>query len=300
MGNHVFNSAPHGSDQKLLNKFSAAEVRLIKATFKDLALRSPGPTIDRNTFLTHFPLPGLHGEQLFDVFDYNHSGAIDFDEFIAGLAIACKGSFEERFELVFKIYDITKDGYISPQELRTMLHHVPNEALQLWHLNKDDSGEEDNNAINVATSDSTRSISNNSIDSICAEFAAPHPSFENSLRTNGEPDAHRGEAGEGVSPQEDSQIKEIIEKLVEAAFGEKNVSEDKKLSFDKFKAWVTKNPEVMVLFNSVFSSFGKRSDTPQHSAFSPPSSHSLPRSALLRHLPRINTLVFSAALTLLL
>ena len=212
------------------------------------------------------------------MFDYNHSGAIDFDEFITGLAVACKGSFEERFELVFKIYDITKDGYISPQELRTMLHHVPNEALLLWHLNKEDSGEEDNNAIQVAASDSTRSISNNSVDSISHELAAaPHPCFENSLRTNADVDAERTGAVEGISPQEDGQIKAIIEKLVEVAFGEKNVSEDKKLSFEKFKAWVMKNPEVMVLFNSVFSSFGKRSATPQNSALFPPRAFTPPK-----------------------
>lgn len=277
MGNNVFASLHHSADSKVLNKFTPAEVRLIKATFKDLALRSPGPTIDRNTFLTHFPLPGLHGEQLFEVFDYNHSGAIDFDEFITGLAIACKGSFEERFELVFKIYDITKDGYISPQELRTMLHHVPNEALQLWHLNKDDSGDEDNNAINVTASDSTPSISNNSTDSIGPEITAPHPCFENSLRSGIDADSQKSETGDGVSPQEDGHIKEIIEKLVEAAFGEKNVSDEKKMSFDNFKAWVTKNPEVMVLFNSVFSSFGKRSNTPQNSAFTPPRAFTPPK-----------------------
>ena len=107
-------------------------MRLIKATFKDLSLRSPGNTIDKRTFLHHFPLPGLHGEQLFDIFDIKQTGVIDFEEFISGIALCTKGAFEEKLELVFRICDITKDGEISAEELTTMLHQVPKDALARW------------------------------------------------------------------------------------------------------------------------------------------------------------------------
>ncbi len=37
------------------------ELLILKKTFKDLAHRSHGNTIDKDTFLAYFPLPGLIG-----------------------------------------------------------------------------------------------------------------------------------------------------------------------------------------------------------------------------------------------
>ena len=51
-------------------KFSSMELHMLRKSFSNLAQRSPGKTIDKDTFLQFFPLPGLHGERLFEVFDH--------------------------------------------------------------------------------------------------------------------------------------------------------------------------------------------------------------------------------------
>jgi len=112
-------------------KFTQVELDMLKKSFKDLAQRSPGKTIDKETFLKFFPLPGLHGERLFHLFDNKHTGTIDFEEFLAGMAVCAKGSFEEKVHLIFRIYDIDENQHVSKAELRTMLHQVPKQALSV-------------------------------------------------------------------------------------------------------------------------------------------------------------------------
>eukprot|EP01138_Halocafeteria_seosinensis_P010784 gb/GECG01011014.1/.p1 GENE.gb/GECG01011014.1/~~gb/GECG01011014.1/.p1 ORF type:complete len:1451 (+),score=219.92 gb/GECG01011014.1/:1-4353(+) len=104
---------------------------VLKFTFKDLAARgSTGKDIDKNTFLKAFPLPGLIGERLFTLFDKDESGVINYEEFIFGLAIWCRGTVEERMEFLFNMYDLNGDGYVSKADLRTMLNHLPREVVR--------------------------------------------------------------------------------------------------------------------------------------------------------------------------
>ena len=103
MGNH------HGSSQATslhreaalaARKFTHAEVHVLKEAFKDLAHRSPGKTMDKSTFLEFFPLPGLLGERLFTMFDRKNTGVIDYDEFMCGLAICCRGSVDDKIQVL--------------------------------------------------------------------------------------------------------------------------------------------------------------------------------------------------------
>lgn len=83
----------HTVEAKLaLQKFDADELRVLKKTWRDLADRSNGKGIDKETFLQYFPLPGLLGERLFAQFDVHRRGYIDFDEFITGLATVCRSA----------------------------------------------------------------------------------------------------------------------------------------------------------------------------------------------------------------
>ncbi|KAL7676118.1 hypothetical protein ACOME3_002375 [Neoechinorhynchus agilis] len=59
--------------------------------------------------------------RIFDTFDSDKSGYIDFDEFIVGSTLANNGSVREKLQLVFKLYDRNRDGYITRGELRNML-----------------------------------------------------------------------------------------------------------------------------------------------------------------------------------
>ncbi|CAE7897924.1 ncsA, partial [Symbiodinium sp. KB8] len=115
------------------DSFTPAERVSIQALFKDLTSRSEdGQTVDKETFLMVFPLPGLLGEQLFAVFDStNGQGKLVYEDFIVGLATICRGTPEERAGFIFRLFDIRRRGYISPQDLRTLLSHIPGAVLSV-------------------------------------------------------------------------------------------------------------------------------------------------------------------------
>lgn len=74
-------------------KFDDDEIHVLRKTWQDLADRSNGKGIDKETFLQYFPLHGLLGDRLFAQFDIKKKGYIDFEEFITGLSISCRFVF---------------------------------------------------------------------------------------------------------------------------------------------------------------------------------------------------------------
>jgi Ca2+-binding EF-hand superfamily protein len=123
-------STLHSEGKLAASKFDNEEIALLKMTWSDLADRSNGKGIDKDTFLQYFPLNGLLGERLFVQFDTKKTGYIDFDEFIIGLSIACRGSKDDKIRFVFNMYDVSRDNTVSKQELTTLLNHVPKHVLQ--------------------------------------------------------------------------------------------------------------------------------------------------------------------------
>jgi Ca2+-binding EF-hand superfamily protein len=71
-------------------KFDDDEIHVLKKTWQDLADRTGGKGIDKETFLQYFPLNGLLGDRLFAQFDAKKTGLVDFEEFITGLATVCR------------------------------------------------------------------------------------------------------------------------------------------------------------------------------------------------------------------
>lgn len=112
------------------NKFDQDEITLLQKTWQELADRTNGKGIDKETFLQYFPLNGLLGERLFVQFDTKDNGLIDFDEFVTGLAIMCRGTLDDKIHFLFNMYDVSHDNTVSKQELSTLLNHVPKNVLQ--------------------------------------------------------------------------------------------------------------------------------------------------------------------------
>ncbi|KAF8819781.1 calcium dependent protein kinase CDPK7 [Cardiosporidium cionae] len=113
-----------------LKKFDADEVEILQKIYKELSARSPGLGIGKETFLQYFPLPGFWGERLFQHFDFKGIGAVDYDEFLIGIAICCRGTKSDRIQVLFNVFDLNNDGYIQKSELVAMLSNLPN--LQMY------------------------------------------------------------------------------------------------------------------------------------------------------------------------
>jgi Ca2+-binding EF-hand superfamily protein len=63
-------------------------------------------------------------ELIFDRFDEDRSGYLDFRELMICLSVLSKGSFEDKLHLCFDLYDLEKSGYLHSFELNLLLEAV--------------------------------------------------------------------------------------------------------------------------------------------------------------------------------
>lgn len=77
------------------------------------------------TLLTYTNLPGIIGERFFSVIDLSKSEYVDIREFVHGFFKIYYSNLETKIKLSFDIYDFDQDGYITKEDVRLILSHVP-------------------------------------------------------------------------------------------------------------------------------------------------------------------------------
>lgn len=111
--------------------FSSEEIQRLKKRFLKLDSDGSG-SIDREEFLQ---IPAIASnplaQRLIAIFDADGGGSVDFQEFVYALSVfTSRGSQEEKLQcmytmthtsVVFKVYDMDRDGYISNGELFIVL-----------------------------------------------------------------------------------------------------------------------------------------------------------------------------------
>lgn len=116
--------------EELMEDFKIKEVDefqvYLKELWKDLSLRSDdkGKGINLVTFNQYYVLPGIILDRLFTVFDKNGNGFLDISEFTDGMFLLFTQSFDSLAEFIFKFYDFDNDGYITKEDIRTILSYV--------------------------------------------------------------------------------------------------------------------------------------------------------------------------------
>ena len=61
------------------------------------------------------------GKIVFNTFDTDKSGEVDFTELMTGLHITADGSYEEKCEWAFRMYDEDGDGEIEFKEMKRLV-----------------------------------------------------------------------------------------------------------------------------------------------------------------------------------
>lgn len=98
-----------------------------KDIYKDLESRSDNPKkgINKVSLLDYAQLPGVLGERLFSVMDMDNDNYLDQREFLTGLFCLYCSNFDEKVKFIFKIYDFDADGYISKNDISTVMASLP-------------------------------------------------------------------------------------------------------------------------------------------------------------------------------
>jgi neuronal calcium sensor 1 len=68
--------------------------------------------------------PSSFADYVFNVFDADKSGSIDFKELICALSVTSRGKMEDKLDWAFQLYDIDGDGKISYEEMLQIVEAI--------------------------------------------------------------------------------------------------------------------------------------------------------------------------------
>ncbi|RNA31173.1 Neuronal calcium sensor 2 [Brachionus plicatilis] len=101
----------------------------------------PNGKLDKKQFIKLYlqlePTEGKaekYAEYVFKAFDSDHSGFIDFTEFLLAFNIRSKGNLEARLSWTFNLYDLDNNGQIDKKELKKMFQVL----FTMLNVNKKD------------------------------------------------------------------------------------------------------------------------------------------------------------------
>jgi Ca2+-binding EF-hand superfamily protein len=106
----------------------------IVAWHDDFRRKCPNNRIDKAMFVSFYKnlIPGEHPDEdkfceaVFEAFDSDGNGYIDFGEFLISFWIRARGSLKDKLAWLFDVYDTDRSNYITQWELSKMLRLVFN------------------------------------------------------------------------------------------------------------------------------------------------------------------------------
>jgi len=82
--------------------------------------------------------PAQFADYVFNVFDEDRNGEINFKEFICALSVTSRGKLEEKLHWAFQLYDINGDGFITYDEMLEIVRSIYKMTGQMVKLPEDE------------------------------------------------------------------------------------------------------------------------------------------------------------------
>ncbi|KAJ3606023.1 hypothetical protein NHX12_028066 [Muraenolepis orangiensis] len=107
--------------------FTRKELQSLYRGFKN---ECPSGLVDEETFKMiysqFFPQGDAttYAHYLFNAFDVDRNGSIRFEDFVMGLSVLLRGSVTDKLRWAFNLYDINNDGYITKQEMLSIITSI--------------------------------------------------------------------------------------------------------------------------------------------------------------------------------
>eukprot|EP00049_Salpingoeca_infusionum_P003666 m.69506 g.69506 ORF g.69506 m.69506 type:complete len:184 (-) comp12225_c1_seq4:96-647(-) len=102
----------------------------VKQWYRTFSTECPSGRLNRDDFAriygTLFPQGDAtaFAHRVFDRFDIDHDGTINFREFVCGLSVASRGAVREKLDWAFGLYDIDGDGTVTLDEMEQILTSI--------------------------------------------------------------------------------------------------------------------------------------------------------------------------------
>ncbi|XP_029429296.1 guanylyl cyclase-activating protein 1 [Rhinatrema bivittatum] len=114
-------------DGKSMEELSTTEIH---QWYKKFMMECPSGQLTQHEFkqllgLTNLsPALNQYIQQMFETFDFNKDGYMDFMEYVAALSLVLKGKVEQKLRWYFKLYDVDGNGCIDKGELLNIIKAI--------------------------------------------------------------------------------------------------------------------------------------------------------------------------------
>ena len=104
--------------------FDGVQLTNLLAEFQNA--KAPDGCIDRPTFVRilngiNAQLPAAFAAAMFDLFDSDRSGTVDFKELVLALSLVQRGTLAERMRMCFETFDTDHTGFLEGDEITVMM-----------------------------------------------------------------------------------------------------------------------------------------------------------------------------------
>ncbi|KAF9940806.1 Neuronal calcium sensor 1 [Modicella reniformis] len=115
---------------KDLQRCTRFDKKELQQWYKGFIKDCPSGELDKPEFQKiykqFFPFgdPSTFADYVFNVFDSNKNGKIDFKEFIVALSVTSRGELEDKLQWAFQLYDIDNDQTITRNEMLKIVEAI--------------------------------------------------------------------------------------------------------------------------------------------------------------------------------